>query len=61
MICFLLILGVLGFLKKVASSKSGDTPVAQTPVDFSDFTHTPVIKSGKRRCLDENIFSLQKK
>ncbi|CAL8110913.1 unnamed protein product [Orchesella dallaii] len=52
---------VLGFLKKVASTKSGETSVPQTPGEFSDFTHTPVIKSSKRRCLDENIFSLQRK
>jgi len=53
---------VLGFLRKVARSRTGDTPapVAQTP-DFSSFTHTPVMKSSKRRCLDGNMFSLQKK
>jgi len=51
---------VLGFLRKVGRNRTADTPVAQTP-DFSSFTHTPVMKSSKRRCLDGNMFSLQKK
>lgn len=60
---FIAFTGMLGFLKKVTSGKSGTetpiTPMPHTPRGDS-FSYTPVIKASARK-NEDGVFSLQKK